>query len=141
MFSSKMFSVGSICLLFALLLFGCFVGGVNAQDPTPTPSLSATVDVGGIVGVGSLFLLFGVLVLVVWVLAVVRGSVGMCALSSGLWIAFGFGLMIVGEPGNGFVVGFTYISFLLGIVMAVSMFWEIYRMTVKKRSVEGGIFA
>jgi len=29
----------------------------------------------------------------------------------------------------------------LGIVMAVSMFWEIYRMTVKKRSVEGGIFA
>ena len=74
-------------------------------------------------------------------LAVVRGSVGMFALSSGLWIAFGFGLMIVGEPGNGFVVGFTYVSFLLGIVMAVSMFWEIYRMTVKKRSVEGGIFA
>ena len=59
MFSSKMFSVGSICLLFTLL-FGCFVVGVNAQDPTPTPSLSATVDVGGIVGVGSLFLLFGV---------------------------------------------------------------------------------
>jgi hypothetical protein len=142
MVHSKTLSVAAVSMLILFVLIYLFTGSVYAQDPTSSTFAQSDVDVlSGFVSVGSLFLLFGVLVLVVWTLAIVRSSVGMCAISSGLWVAFGFGLMVVGEPGNGFVVGFTFISFMLGVVMVVSMFYEI-AMMVKGRgkNVDDGVF-
>jgi hypothetical protein len=124
-------SAGSHNLMFVLY-------GVASVQPSPSPSVDG--DGGGVVGNGSLFFVFAVLVLVVWVLALIRGSVGFYALSSGLWVLFGFVLQVVGEPGSGFVAGFTIVSFLLGVVMAVLCVVEAARLVKSRSSDDGGVF-
>jgi len=97
---------------------------------------------GGVVGDSVLFGLFAVVVLVAWVISFARGSFGFYGLSGGLWVALGFALLVFGAPGDGFVVGFTYICFAVGAVMVFLMFWELYRMVKcrSKNNVEESVF-
>jgi hypothetical protein len=105
-----------------------------------TPSPSPSVPVDGFDSDLLLFVLFFVLALVVFVLALARGSVGFYALSGGLWILFGFVLQVFGV-GQGLWVGFSYVSFLLGLIMVLLMFGELYRMFDSNRGRDGeGVF-
>ena len=113
------------------------VWGVQTVEP-PSPPSGPDVDSLNDV---MIFVLFGILVLVAWVLAVIRGTIGLYALSSGLWFAYGFAINIFGlSIGGGFVTGFTYICFALGVIMSLLMFFELAKSVSNRGSGEESVF-
>ncbi|MDR2699545.1 MAG: hypothetical protein LBC12_01820 [Nitrososphaerota archaeon] len=120
----KTLSVAST--LFVLLILA-FAGYVNAQDPTDTPTATTTITTAepfAVVGVGTLFVLFGLLVFLLLCLAVIRGSVTLSVLSAVCWFTFAATLFIVSDAESVFVGVFSWISMMLGITMMIFAVWK-----------------
>jgi len=92
-------------------------------------SLSSIVSVGvSDSGLMVVFVLFAVLVLIVWVVAVWQGVFWLYMLSAGLWFALGFAINIFGLGGNGLVTGVSMVCFLFGCIMSLLGFVALYGM-------------
>jgi len=105
------------------------------------PSSDSFVGDVSSIGVSSvsevaIFLVFACLVILVWFLALSRGTMGMCLLSAVCWFGFAAVLFIVGDVSSGFVQGFSWLSTLLGVIMVVLTFYHgfgLYTAAAKNR--------
>lgn len=102
--------------LFALLMFFCLSGlaVVSAQESTEPAALAP----------GYMLILFFILVVIIWVLALLRKTVGMSLLSGLSWFALMYALFIAGDTSNGLTVGFSIVCTLLGVIMVMLAIYQ-----------------
>lgn len=75
-----------------------------------------------------MFALFFAVVLIVWVLAIARQTVGMSILSAVCWFSFALALFILGDTESAFTLGFAILAVLLCIIMFVLAFYQAFNL-------------
>lgn len=78
------------------------------------------------VGEEAMFIVFFIVVLIIWLLAIIRRSVGMTLLSGICWFSFAISLFIFGDPDAGFTLGFAILAVLLAIIMFVLAIYQAF---------------
>jgi len=103
---------------------------VVSPSVSPSPSLPESVPVQG----GVLFaVFFFVVVLLVWLLALYRGSVGFYALSAVCWLSFCGLVFYVGEASDPVVVSLALIGLVIGAVMLMQTGFLALKYSQKSR--------
>ena len=72
------------------------------------------------------FVLFFAIVILVWVFAIVRQTLGMSVLSALSWFSLMFALFIVGDLTSGLTLGMAIFSCMLGVVMIVVAIFQAF---------------
>lgn len=80
------------------------------------------------IGEEVMFIIFFIVVMVIWLLAVMRRAVGMTLLSALCWFSFAISLFIFGDPEASFTVGFAVLATLLAIIMFIIAIYQAFQL-------------